>query len=63
MFTRKYPSEYEKLKKKKKSQREELIESKKGAILSIENKMLAELECKNLISNSASQKARKINYN
>ena len=62
MFTRKYPSEYEKLKKKK-SQREELIESKKGAILSIENKMLAELKCKNLISNFASQKARKINFN
>ena len=62
MFTRKYPSEYEKLKKKK-CQREELIESKKGAILSIENKMLAKLECKNLISNSASQKARKINFN
>ena len=62
MFTRKYPSEYEKLKKKK-CQREELIESKKGAILSIENKMLAELKCKNLISNFASQKARKINFN
>ena len=62
MFTRKYPSEYEKLKKKK-CQIEELIESKKGAILSIENKMLAELKCKNLISNFASQKARKINFN
>ncbi|XP_075634220.1 uncharacterized protein LOC142606769 [Castanea sativa] len=33
------------------------------AILSIENEMLAELECKNLISNFASQKARKINFN
>ena len=31
------------------------------AILSIENEMLA--ECKNLISNFASQKARKINFN
>ena len=33
------------------------------AILSIENEMLAELECKNLICNFASQKARKINFN
>ena len=33
------------------------------AILSIENDMLVELECKNLISNFASQKARKINCN
>ena len=33
------------------------------AILSIENEMLVELECKNLISNFASQKARKINCN
>ena len=33
------------------------------AILSIENEMLAELECKKLISNFASQKARKINFN
>ena len=33
------------------------------AILSIENEMLAELECKNLISNFASQKERKINFN
>ena len=33
------------------------------AILSIEKGMLAELECKNLISNFASQKARKINFN
>ena len=32
-------------------------------ILSIENEMLVELECKNLISNFASQKARKINFN
>ena len=32
-------------------------------ILSIENEMLAELECKKLISNFASQKARKINFN
>ena len=32
MSTRKYPSEYEKLKKKKKRQREELIESQKGAM-------------------------------
>ena len=31
------------------------------AILSIEKEMLAKLECKNLISNFASQKARKIN--
>ena len=28
-----------------------------------DNEMLAELECKNLISNFASQKARKINFN
>ena len=33
------------------------------AILSIEKEMLAELECKNLINNFASQKARKINFN
>ena len=33
------------------------------AILSIEKEMLAELECKNLISNFASQKTRKINFN
>ena len=33
------------------------------AILSIENEILAELECKNLISNFASQKAKKINFN
>ena len=33
------------------------------AILSIEKWMLAELECKNLISNFASQKVRKINFN
>ena len=32
-------------------------------ILSIEKEVLAELECKNLISNFASQKARKINLN
>ena len=32
-------------------------------ILSIEKKMLTELECKNLISNFASQKTRKINFN
>ena len=32
-------------------------------ILSIENEMLVELECKNLINNFASQKARKINFN
>ena len=31
--------------------------------ISIEKEMLAELECKNLISNFASQKARKINFN
>ena len=52
-----------KKKKKKKGQREELIESQKGAILSIENEMLVELECKNLISNFASQKTRKIDFN
>ena len=66
MSIRKYPSGYEKLKKKKKkkkTKRRELIESQKGAILLIENEMLAELECKNLISNFASQKARKINFN
>ena len=33
------------------------------AILSIEKEMLVELECKNLISNFASQKTRKINFN
>ena len=33
------------------------------AILSIEKEMLAGLECKNLISNFASQKAGKINFN
>ena len=33
------------------------------AILSIEKEMLVELEHKNLISNFASQKARKINFN
>ena len=33
------------------------------AILSIEKGMLAELECKKLISNFASQKARKIKFN
>ena len=33
------------------------------AILLIKKEMLAELECKNLISNFASQKARKINFN
>ena len=33
------------------------------AILSIEKKMFTELESKNLISNFASQKARKINFN
>ena len=32
------------------------------AILSIEKEMFAELECKNLISNFASQKVRKINF-
>ena len=31
--------------------------------ISIEKEILAELECKNLISNFASQKARKINFN
>ena len=33
------------------------------AILSIEKEILTELECKNLISNFASQKTRKINFN
>ena len=33
------------------------------AILPIEKEMLAEFECKNLISNFASQKATKINFN
>ena len=33
------------------------------AILSIEKEILAKLECKILISNFASQKARKINFN
>ena len=32
-------------------------------ILSIEKEMLVELKCKNLISNFASQKTRKINFN
>ena len=32
-------------------------------ILSIENEILTELECKNLISNFGPQKARKINFN
>ena len=32
-------------------------------ILSIENEILTELECKNLISNFVPQKARKINFN
>ena len=33
------------------------------AILLIEKEMLTELKCKNLISNFASQKVRKINFN
>ena len=33
------------------------------SILSIEKEMLVEFECKNLISNFDSQKARKINFN
>ena len=33
------------------------------SILLIEKEMLTELKCKNLISNFASQKARKINFN
>ena len=33
------------------------------SILSIEKEMLAELKCKNLISNFATQKSRKINFN
>ena len=33
------------------------------AMLSIEKEMLVKLECKNLISNFVSQKARKINFN
>ena len=33
------------------------------AILLIKSEMLAGLECKNLISNFASQKVRKINFN
>ena len=33
------------------------------AILSIENEMLTEFECGNLINNFASQKTRKINFN
>ena len=33
------------------------------AILSIEKEMLTNLECKNLVSNFASQKTRKINFN
>ena len=32
------------------------------AILPIEKEILTKLECKNLISNFASQKARKINF-
>ena len=33
------------------------------AILPIKKEMLAELECKNLVGNLASQKVRKINFN
>ena len=33
------------------------------AILSIENEMLTEFECENLINNFASQQTRKINFN
>ena len=62
MSTRKYASGYEKLKKRKKEKK--LIESQKRlsglAILLIENEMLEEFENKNLISQFASQKARKI---
>ena len=80
MSTRKYLSEYEKLLKKRKIEKQ--IESQKGsmdkfvtnikkntierlsglAILSIEKEMLEELKYKNLISNFASQKARKIDF-
>ena len=62
MSTRKYASGYEKLIKRKKEKK--LIESQKRlnglAILLIENEILEELENKNLISQFASQKARKI---
>ena len=46
MYTIKYPSRYEKIKKKKKRQREELIESQKGAmdkLLLVKNKILQKI--------------------
>ena len=74
MSTRKYVSRYEKLKKIKKNKRKlKLIKSylrstmsqerlRGLAILSIEKKMLEELEYKNLISQFVSQKAKKIYF-
>ena len=56
--TRKYTSGYEKLKKRERKKKEKLIES----ILSIENEMLEKLKYKNLISQFASKKARKIDF-
>ena len=46
------------LKKEKEKKKEKLIES----ILSIENEMLEKLKYKNLISQFASKKARKIDF-
>ena len=61
MSTRKYAIGYEKLKKKIIIIIIESRERLSGlAILSIENEMLEELEYKNLISQFASQKAKKI---
>ena len=63
MSTRKYAIGYEKLKK---IIIIIIIESRERlsglAILSIENEMLEELDYKNLISQFASQKARKIDF-
>ena len=51
---------------KKEKKKKKLIESQKRlsglAILSIENEMLEELDYKNLISQFASQNARKIDF-
>ena len=63
MSTRKYAIGYEKLKKKIIIIIIESRERLSGlAILSIENEMLEELDYKNLISQFASQKARKIDF-
>ena len=56
---------FQKLKLIKSYLRSTMLSEKLGGltILSVEKEVLAELECKNLISNFASQKARKINLN